>query len=103
MSTRRQFLFTALPAVSLFAAESKRASEFRLPLRSRVEAFKGSGVWNEIQFEQTMAIPETAVGDVRLVSGRRRLYGVRDHVVHGFLDSADGDGHLWLDDVDRRS
>ena len=61
MSTRRHFLLSAVPAVSVLGADSKRSGEFRLPVRSRVEAFKGSGIWNEVQFEQSMAVPETAV------------------------------------------
>jgi nicotinamidase-related amidase len=61
MNTRRQFLSIALPALSLFGAQSKPGGSFRLKLRSRVEAFKASGVWNEVQFEQAIPVAETAV------------------------------------------
>jgi nicotinamidase-related amidase len=37
------------------------AGDLRLPLRSRVEAFKGSNVWEEVQFNATLPIPHTAV------------------------------------------
>jgi len=33
----------------------------RLPLRSRVEAFKGSGVWQEVRLEQTLPVAQTAI------------------------------------------
>ncbi len=66
MPSRRQFLLStaitsAVPALSLLRAQSKPDSNLRLRLRSRVEAFKGSGVWNEVHFEQTFPSAETAV------------------------------------------
>lgn len=36
------------------------AGSFRLPLRSRVEAFRGSGVWQEVRFERDFPVRRTA-------------------------------------------
>jgi len=38
-----------------------QTAELQLPLRSRVEAFKGSGEWNEVRFEQAFPIRQTAI------------------------------------------
>ena len=38
-----------------------QTTELRLPLRSRVEAFKGSGEWNEVRFEQAFPVRQTAI------------------------------------------
>lgn len=46
-------LLTALPAFC--------QPELRLQLRSRVEAFKGSAQWEEVRFEKSLAVPQTAV------------------------------------------
>ena len=61
MRSRRQFLFAAVPAAALLNAQSKPAAGLHLKLRTRVEAFKGSGVWNEVRFEETFPVAETAV------------------------------------------
>jgi nicotinamidase-related amidase len=37
------------------------AADLRLPVRSRVEAFKGSGVWEEVRLNEALAIPQTAI------------------------------------------
>jgi hypothetical protein len=37
------------------------AAELRLPLRSRLEAFKGSGIWREVDFEDSFPTARTAV------------------------------------------
>ena len=60
MNTRRHFLFSAIPAFSLLGAESKPGN-FQLKLRSRVEAFKGSGVWNEVVISDSIPMKETAL------------------------------------------
>jgi nicotinamidase-related amidase len=59
-STRRSILMTALGAAGLMAAKDG-SRVLRLPLRTRVEAFKGSGVWEEVHFERKVLIAETAV------------------------------------------
>ncbi len=46
-------LLTALPTFC--------QPELRLQLRSRVEAFKGSAQWEEVRFEKSLAVPQTAV------------------------------------------
>lgn len=50
---------TAVLALTFVAAAC--AADLRLPLRSRVEAFKGSGVWEAVAFEQALPAAETAV------------------------------------------
>ncbi len=37
------------------------AGDLRLPLRSRVEAFKGSGVWQEVRLEQSIPSTQAAI------------------------------------------
>jgi hypothetical protein len=37
------------------------AQDLRLPLRSRVEAFKGSATWEEVRFQKEFPIRQTAV------------------------------------------
>ena len=53
------FLFL-LAAFVAFSSEYP-VKEFRLKLRSRVEAFKGSGEWAEVQFERAFVNKETAI------------------------------------------
>jgi nicotinamidase-related amidase len=45
----------------LAANPSSSQGSFRLPLRTEVQAFKGSSVWQKAQLEQTFANHETAV------------------------------------------
>ncbi|HXM40130.1 MAG TPA: hypothetical protein VN924_02705 [Bryobacteraceae bacterium] len=47
--------------VALALAGAAIAADLRLPLRSRVEAFKGSGVWEEVRLDAALPIPRTAV------------------------------------------
>jgi nicotinamidase-related amidase len=56
MSSMRLALLAAL-ALSATAAEPV----LRLDLRSRVEAFKGSGDWQEVRFTQDLPVPKTAI------------------------------------------
>jgi hypothetical protein len=37
------------------------AADLTVSLRSRVEAFKGSGEWRSVSLEQSLPVPETAV------------------------------------------
>ena len=46
-------------AVPAFAAD--RPQPIRLPLRSRIEAFKGSGQWEEVRFSRDLSPVETAI------------------------------------------
>lgn len=57
---RRIQIAVALITVAAFCAE-RPGREFRLKLRSRVEAFKGSGEWTEVQFDRRFANNSTAV------------------------------------------
>lgn len=48
--------------VLLFAgAAAGQAPQLELPLRTRVEAFKGSGTWEELHFRKSIPVRETAV------------------------------------------
>src|SRR6267142_1550199 len=60
-SSRRSILMGALGAASLMAAARTSSRILRLPLRSRVEAFKGSGVWAEVRFEKEFPVAETGL------------------------------------------
>ncbi len=51
----------AVGATSLMAAARTSLRILRLPLRSRVEAFKGSGVWAEVRFEKEFPVAETGL------------------------------------------
>jgi len=50
-----------LAAVALTLVGTAFAADLQIPLRSRVEAFKGSGVWEEVQFDAALPIPQTAI------------------------------------------
>jgi hypothetical protein len=44
------------------ACRARRSpADLRLPVRSRVEAFKGSGVWEEVRLDESLPIPQTAI------------------------------------------
>jgi nicotinamidase-related amidase len=49
-----------LAALAATLAGAAGAADLRLPLRSRVEAFKGSGVWEEVRLEEVLPIAQTA-------------------------------------------
>ena len=51
--------YLAAPVLTLAGAAF--AANLRLPLRSRVEAFKGSGVWEEVRLDAALPIPQTAI------------------------------------------
>jgi nicotinamidase-related amidase len=59
--TRRSLFLVTLPVAAMMAAAKSSTRVMRLPLRTRVEAFKGSGVWEEVHFERELPIAETAV------------------------------------------
>lgn len=60
-TTRRGILIGSLGVAHLLAAAKTSTRTMRLPLRTRVEAFKGSGVWEEILFEKEFAVAETGL------------------------------------------
>ena len=56
---RRNFLITAgamLASRAMAHPNETPGGTLRLPLRSRVEVFKGSGVWQEVRIEQTLFV-----------------------------------------------
>jgi nicotinamidase-related amidase len=59
--SRRGLLMGTLGAAGLMAAAKTSSRVLRLPLRSRVEAFKGSGVWAEVHFEKEFPVAETGL------------------------------------------
>jgi nicotinamidase-related amidase len=48
-------------ALALIFIASLAAQDLRLPLRTRVEAFRGSGEWQEVTFERRLVPSETAL------------------------------------------
>jgi len=50
-----------LAALALISAATALAAGLQLPVRSRVEAFKGSGVWEEVRLQADFPIQQTAV------------------------------------------
>src|SRR5438876_12398105 len=61
MTTRRGILLGTLGLGRLMMAAKTSSRTMRLPLRSRVEAFKGSGVWDEVRFEREFPVAETGL------------------------------------------
>jgi nicotinamidase-related amidase len=60
-TTRRGLLIGILGVARLFANAKTSTRTIRLPLRTRVEAFKGSGLWQEAHFEKELPVAETAL------------------------------------------
>lgn len=56
----RGFNILALFVVATGVSEAGEA-ELRLPLRSRVEAFRGSGEWEQVTFERAISPAQTAI------------------------------------------
>jgi len=52
-----RYLALLAPTVAIAAF----GAGLRLPLRSRVEAFKGSGVWDEVRLDAAFPVPQTAI------------------------------------------
>lgn len=50
-----------ISATTLVLIVSAFAADLHLPVRSRVEAFKGSGVWDEVRLTTQLPVPQTAV------------------------------------------
>ena len=87
MTTRRGILLGTLGLGRLMMAAKTSSRTMRLPLRSRVEAFKGSGVWDEVRFEREFPVAETGLlicdmwdnhwcsGAARRVNGLAKVMG----------------------------
>ena len=59
-SVRRLLLYTIYLCAASRAASVPGAA-LKLNLRTRVEAFKGSGDWLEVHFEKTLPVARTAI------------------------------------------
>ena len=59
-SVRRLLLYTIYLCAASRAASVPGAA-LKLNLRTRVEAFKGSGDWQEVHFEKTLPVARTAI------------------------------------------
>ena len=57
----RRSLLAAVPAAALAAGSRSDDRAMRLPLRSRLEVFKGSGVWQEVSFTREFPVRQTAI------------------------------------------
>lgn len=51
----------AFAAGALSRLPAAADGSFRVPIRSRVEAFRGTGVWHEVRFEKAFPVRETAI------------------------------------------
>jgi nicotinamidase-related amidase len=60
-TTRRGLLIGTLGIARLAPGAKTPARTIRLPLRTRVEAFKGSGLWEETRFEKDFPVAETGL------------------------------------------
>jgi len=69
------------------------ASDLTVPLRSRVEAFKGSGEWRPVSLEQSIAVPKTAIiicdmWDKHWCSGATQRVNLLVEKMEPFVESA---------------
>src|SRR5205809_4890027 len=60
-TTRREIFIGTLGVARLLAAAKTPTRTMRLPLRTRVEAFKGSGLWEEVHFDREFPVAETGL------------------------------------------
>jgi nicotinamidase-related amidase len=61
MTRVRRFLVCAVVLCAASQAASVPGAALKLNLRTRVEAFKGSGDWQEAHFEKTLPVARTAI------------------------------------------
>jgi nicotinamidase-related amidase len=90
-------LVWCLAALCLIWAAALFAGELRLPARSRVEAFKGSGVWEAVQIETTLPASQTAIlicdmWDKHWCSGATRRVGALALKMAPVIDAARAGG-----------
>jgi nicotinamidase-related amidase len=96
-STRRDVLTGILSAASLLAAPKTVTRTLRLRLRTRVEAFKGSGLWQEVHFEKEFPVGETALlicdmWDNHWCSGAARRVNTLAQAMNPVVSQARGGG-----------
>src|ERR1700745_1806889 len=92
-TTRRGILMGTLGMARLLVAAKKSSPTMRLPLRTRVEAFKGSGLWEEVHFEKEFPVAETGLlicdmWDNHWCSGAARRVGVLAKMMAPVVDQA---------------
>jgi nicotinamidase-related amidase len=93
MFSSRRHAFTLI----LTLAGSALAADLQLDLRSRVEAFKGSGVWEEVQLRDTFPASQTAIlicdmWDKHWCSGANRRVEALAHRMAPVIDEARAHG-----------
>src|SRR5712692_3390385 len=96
-TTRRCILMGTLGVARLAAAAKTPTRTIRLPLRTRVEAFKGSGLWEEAHFEKEFPIAETGLlicdmWDNHWCSGAARRVNALAKVMAPVVDQARAGG-----------
>src|SRR5712691_10317128 len=96
-TTRRGILLGSFGFARLLAAAKTSPRTMRLPLRTRVEAFKGSGVWEEVHFEKEFPVAETALlicdmWDNHWCSGAARRVGALAKAMAPVVDQARAGG-----------
>src|SRR5437773_10929544 len=60
-TTRREIFIGTLGVARLLAAAKTPTRTMRLPLRTRVEALKGSGLWEAARLEKEFPVAETGL------------------------------------------
>ena len=96
-TTRRGILMGTLGMARLLAAAKTTSRTIRLPLRTRVEAFKGTGVWEEVHFEKEFPVAETGLlicdmWDNHWCSGAARRVNALAKVMAPVVDQARAGG-----------
>lgn len=86
----RPILLFVLALAPLWASDN---NVIRVPLRSRVETFKGSGEWQEVSFERSFPISQTAIvicdmWDNHWCSGAAKRVGILAQKMAPFIDRA---------------
>jgi nicotinamidase-related amidase len=96
-TTRRGILIGTVGVARLLAAAKTSTRTMRLPLRTRVEAFKGSGQWQEVHFEKEFPVAETGLlicdmWDNHWCSGATHRVGALVKVMAPVVDQARAGG-----------
>lgn len=89
-------LVCVLPCLLLWAARSSPApakGSFKLPLRTKVQAFKGSGAWQEAEFHQHFSTRQTAIvicdmWDRHWCAGANRRVGMLARKMNPVIETA---------------
>src|SRR5579863_1495076 len=89
----RRLVFCAILASACAIAADAPSGALRLPLRTRVEPFKGSGEWQEVHLERTLPVARTAIvicdmWDKHWCGGANRRVGALAERMNPVLDRA---------------